>query len=60
MTVEQFLDWIAAIAEGRAADVEPAAIKVTFKVRIRASQPMPGRASSRTGVAPGGSGNRTD
>jgi hypothetical protein len=41
MTVEQFLDWIVAIAEGRAADVEPAAIKVTFKVRIRARARQP-------------------
>jgi hypothetical protein len=43
--VSEFLDWIVAIAEGRAADVEPAAIKVAFKVRIRAraSQPIPPR-----------------
>jgi hypothetical protein len=43
--VSEFLDWIVAIAEGRAADVEPAALKVTFKLRIRAgaSQPIPPR-----------------
>jgi hypothetical protein len=39
--IVEFLDWIVAIAEGRAADSEPAAIKVAFKLstRARASQP---------------------
>jgi hypothetical protein len=39
--VSEFLDWIVALAEGRAADIEPAAMKVTFKVRIRARASQP-------------------
>jgi hypothetical protein len=44
-----FLDWIVALAEGRAANVEPAALKVTFNVRIcaRASPSFHGRRADR-------------
>jgi hypothetical protein len=39
--VSEFLDWIAAIAEGRAADVETAAIQLIFKAEsvLGLSQP---------------------